>query len=363
MIRIRTVFAAGLLLLGVVAAGYPPSPVSHSSRGSATACQRTTVPVTLTPADTTSYEIVGWLCARGPVQGKTVQLLVSGFTYDHHYWDMPYQPTLYSYVRAALNAGYATFNIDRIGVGQSDRPPAAQVTVASQAYTIHQTVQALRQGAIAGTPFAKVIGVGHSMGAAIWIYEAANYSDVDGLVLADYLHQPNVAQQKSIAATMYPAQQDARFGASVPPGYLTSRPGTRGTDFYRNGFVDQAVVALDESLKQTATTGEAKTLDLARDPRFSRAIQVPVLLVVGEHDDLGCASGAGLSCASGAAILAREQANYSPQACLAAVLLPSAGHDTNLHLNARQWFASAALWADKRVGSSAQRRPIQSCRA
>jgi pimeloyl-ACP methyl ester carboxylesterase len=367
MIRFRTISAALLLLLGIAAAGYPPSPASSDNRGSETQCRRTTVPVTLTPTDATTYQIVGWLCARGRVQGKTVQVLVSGFTYDHNYWDLPYQPRLYSYVRAAVNAGYATFNIDRIGVGQSDRPPADLVTVTSQAYTIHQVVQALRHGDIAGTSFRKVIGVGHSMGAAILICEAGNYSDVDGLILADYLHQPNVAQQVAIAATMYPAQQDPRFTGTLanamPAGYVTTRPGTRGASFYHQGFVDPAVVTLDETLKQTATAGERSTLNLARDPQFSRAIRVPVLLVVGEQDALGCSSAAGLSCASGPVIMAREQANFSPQACLAAMVLPTAGHDTNLHLNARQWFAAAALWADKRVGSGAEHRAMQPCRA
>lgn len=362
MIRFRTFSAALLLLLGMVAAGYPPGQASSDSRGGATECRRTTVPVTLTAADTTSYHIVGWLCARGRVQGKTVQLLVSGLTYDHNYWDLPYQPRLYSYVRAAANAGYATFNIDRIGVGQSDRPPADLVTVASQAYTVHQVVQALRRGAVGGTSFRKVIGVGHSLGAAILICETATYSDVDGLILADYMHQANVAQQVAIGATMYPAQQDPRFTSAMPAGYVTTKPGTRGTSFYHQGFVDQAVVNLDESLKQTATAGERSSLNLARDPQFSRSIRVPVLLVVGEQDALACSSAVGLSCANGPAIMAREQASFSPQACLTAMLLPNAGHDTNLHLNARQWFAAAALWADKRVGDSSQRRPMQPCR-
>ena len=63
--------------------------------------------------------LVGWLClAKDDRHGaRTVQLLVSGLTFDHNYWDTTYQPDTYSYVRAANKHGYSTFNIDRLGVG------------------------------------------------------------------------------------------------------------------------------------------------------------------------------------------------------------------------------------------------------
>jgi hypothetical protein len=96
---------------------------------------------------------------------------------------LPYQPDQYSYVQAALDDHQVVFNLDRIGVGQSDRPPADRVTVASEAYVTHQIVQALRHGQLDGTRFGRVVGVGHSMGSAIWMYEAAHDHDVDALVL------------------------------------------------------------------------------------------------------------------------------------------------------------------------------------
>jgi pimeloyl-ACP methyl ester carboxylesterase len=323
-------------------------------------CQQTALPVTLTPSDATSYHVVGWLCARGPAQGKTVQLLLSGYTYDHNYWDLPYRPDTYSYVRSATSFGYATFNIDRIGVGSSDRPPGDAVTVASQGYVTHQIVQALRRGQVGQATFAKVIGVGHSMGGGIWIYEASTYADVDGVIVADYLHQINPAQQAAIRSTIYPAQSDPRFaGRALPPGYLTTQPGTRGASFFERGVADPAVLSQDEAMKQTATTGERATLSFARDPRFSQQIRVPTLLVVGEHDQLAC--GADLSCANSAAVLAREQAYYSSWTCLEAVVLAGAGHDTNLHPNALHWYVAAAGWANRRVGAGQHTRPTQPC--
>jgi hypothetical protein len=47
-----------------------------------------------------------------------VQILSPGGWYSHTYFDWPLDPARYSYMRAAAAAGYATFNIDRIGIGQ-----------------------------------------------------------------------------------------------------------------------------------------------------------------------------------------------------------------------------------------------------
>jgi Alpha/beta hydrolase family len=358
MFRVKIAAIAALVVLGALAAWKVPAVLADHPV--ATTCQQTSVPVRLSTKDSTTYHVVGWLCGKGDTRDKAVQLLLSGATYDHNYWDLPYQPDAYSYVRAATDAGYATFNIDRIGIGLSDHPPAAQVTIPSEGYVTHQLVQALRAGQVGGTKFGAVIGVGHSLGAAMWIYEAATYNDVNGLILADYLHDPNVAQQKAIAATMYPANQDPAFaGKNIPAGYLTTKPGTRSADFYGSGQVIPAVAAQDEALKSTATSGEMGSLNVARDPKLSRAIQVPTMLVVGQLDALGCA--AGLSCANAADVLSREQIDYSPTACLSAVVLPGAGHDTNLHPQAHQWYATAGDWAGLRVGTDPAKRPAQPC--
>ncbi len=364
MFRVKIAAIVAVIVLGALAAWKVPAVLTDHPVS--TTCQQTSVPVRLSTTDTTTYHVVGWLCGRGDAKDRTVQLLLSGATYDHHYWDLPYQPDTYSYVRAATAAGYATFNIDRLGIGLSDHPPAADVTIPSEGYVTHQLVQALRAGQVGGTRFGAVVGVGHSLGAAMWIYEAATYHDVDGLILADYLHDPNVPQQKAIAATLYPANQDPAFaGKNIPNGYLTTRPGTRAADFYGSGQVIPAVAAQDEALKATATSGEMGSLNVARDPRLSRAIQVPTMLVVGQLDALGCTAGgagqAALSCANAGAVLSREQADYSPSACLSVVVLPGSGHDTNLHPQAHSWYATAGDWAGRRVGTDPAKRPAQPC--
>jgi len=357
-----------LALCSLAAMALPSASVlAEGEYGDGPHCQQQTLPVQLAAGDPTMYEVKGWLCWDGQLAGKTVQLLLSGFTYDHYYWDFPFQQDKYSYVLEATAEGYATFNIDRIGVGQSSHPTdPSTVTVTSEAFVTNQVVQALRAGNVAHNAFHKVIGVGHSYGAAIWIIEASSYPQnggVDGLILADYLHQSDPNTVAALTAARWQAQQDPKFAsASWALGYITTKPGYRYL-FYNPDYADPRVIKKDEELKQTATIGEATTLGLARDPSFSQKIGVPVLLVVGQKDSLGCNDSLGLSCADNAAIVAREAANFSAQACLEAYVLPISGHDTNLHPDAKRWFKAAGGWSDRRVGVTDWHTATQPCLA
>jgi len=345
------------LICVLATAAWAPPAAAHSG---AKHCQDETLPVTL-PADPITYHLYGQLCWQGTLAGKTVQLLSSGVTYDHTYWDFPLRPQRYSYVRKAVDAGYATFNIDRLGVGQSDHPPAGSLTVPAEGYVNHQVVQALRHGDLASTAFPKVIAVGHSFGSGISIYEAGTYADVDGVVVTGFLHALNPDSSNGFFAIIYPAAEDPKFAtAGLPPSYLTTRPGGRAF-FYNTSYADPAVIAMDERLKQTTTSGELATFGLGFDPSLSRRIHVPVLVVTGQRDFSFC-NGAlsGFSCANSAAVFARESFAYAPQSCLETYVLRRSGHDINLHPDAHLWFERASDWADRRVGASHQ-PPCQPC--
>lgn len=344
----------GLSVLSVLLLAFV-SVVGQSSTAKADdgiVCQNYTIPVTLSAVDPTVYHVSGQLCGAGSLQGKTVQLLVHGFTYDHNYWDFPLQPGVYSYVRHAVDEGYATFNYDRIGSGLSDHPLSTNVSIDTGVYVLRQLVQGLRTGSIAGQSFGKVITVGHSAGSGIALLEASQYADVDGVILSAFLHQFNVADT-AFFTSMYPANQDPKFTqANLDSGYLTTQPGTRGLLFYNTAVADPAVVAADELLKQTGTSTEEATSQETTVPTASLAVHVPVLLAIGQDDTVFCNDALGLSCADNQTILNREAADFSTQACLEAFVLTDSGHDINLHPNARTWFAVANDWANRRVGAS-----------
>ena len=128
--RISTCLFSSALVLCLLT-GFFVFPLTGSVRAAnAPVCTRNVLPVRLSPLLPTVYHVVGWLCYTGSLnQYQLVQLLVHGATYDHSYWDFPYQPGTYSYVKAMAKAGYATFIFDRIGNGESDHSLPELVTI------------------------------------------------------------------------------------------------------------------------------------------------------------------------------------------------------------------------------------------
>ncbi|MFI5911769.1 alpha/beta fold hydrolase [Dactylosporangium sp. NPDC051541] len=317
-------------------------------------CSAQTISVTVSATDPTPYNVRGRLCTtQDSVRGrKTVELLVSGLTYDHNYFNSPSQPNTYSYVYAATSRGYSTFNIDRLGVGLSDHPPSSKLTLQSHAYVIAQIVQKLRAGAIGGIAFVNVVGVGHSFGAAILQYLAGTTTDVtarpDYLVLQDFLTATYAPGLAVLGAALATAATDPAFtSAGLDSGYITTMPGTRGTAFYRAAGADPAMITMDESTKQTGTLTERSSLGVARTPAVTLAVTVPVLITVGQYDSFYCDEASGLTCASGAAVKTREAANFGPRACLSAYVVVDGGHVTGFHIKARDSYNFAHSWVDK----------------
>lgn len=374
---------AGVVMLLAAALGAPLAAADAAEN-----CHPVRFPVALEPGGAHHAHLSGDVCypsQQVPALQKTVQVLVSGTAYGKSYWDFPYQPETYSYVRAANAAGFATFNFDRVGIGGSSRPLSSQVTIPSNAYSIHQAVQRLRSGAVDGVRYERVVLVGHSLGSLIAWYEAAGYQDVDAVIASGILHTfdgPGVAK---FGLTLYPAALDPRFaGKTIDPGYLTTTPGTRADSFYHLPNVDPQVVDTDEAFKETATFFEAAdvfgqelpgSLGGVRRPLCSLLagecegatrphwygvtpkITVPVLNVVGEYDTLLCggATTRPNRCADPEAMRADERAYFRGLAkkCLVQAWVPDSGHNLNLHRNAPSWFDLANRWAAFTVGQSA----------
>lgn len=349
-------FAAGLLCALAVALVIPAN--AWAAEGGFR-CEELSFEVHLSPDDAAAYNVFGVLCSRGALNQATIQITLHGSTYSHLYWDWPFQPETYSYVRRATAAGYAVLNLDRIGIGQSDHPPAADVTIGANAYVVHQIVQQLRGGDLVVPSFGRVRAsrvalVGHSLGSVISIQEAATYGDVDGVVLTGVSHTITPVLG-DVLSTLYPANLDPRFaGRNIPDGYLTSQPGARGI-FYYLPSADPLVVAIDEQTKETTTTGELNTAVPALG--LSGGIHVPVLVVVGDFDLAFCAAP---SC-SASGSLASEPGFYPADACAEAVVIPNAGHDLNLQFQAPLAYDAVLSWMDRRVGSNPNVAPPSPC--
>jgi pimeloyl-ACP methyl ester carboxylesterase len=310
--------AAVISVLAAVSAFMTPT----AARAGTPSCTEQAVAVNLGGA----YSIDGRLCRPATGAPHTVLLLVHGYTLSHVYWDATFVP-------AAMAAGYATFAIDRLGVGESSKPPALAVTLDSNVDSIHQVVNALRaQG------FPRVVTVGHSFGAAISVTEAARFHDVDAVVAGSFLHTVDPLGASRLVAAMYPAQLDPKFrSAGLPVGYLTTRPGTR-QQFYEPADTDPAMVAMDEATKATGTAGEMATLGAYVLP-IPANVTVPVHFWIGDHDPYFC--DIALACARADQIVARERLFFGSGASLSAYVQSGAGHNAALERNAPGGIASS----------------------
>lgn len=329
--------------LVVICSGLLASPSAAAST-SAVTCTDTVTPVSLSGSGPEGYQIYGQLCKPAQSTSTFVQVLLPGATYNHYYWDLPYQPDNYSYVHYMNAAGFTTFNIDRIGTGQSSHPLSVLLTNQSNATVVHELVQKLRAGKIGGQAFTKVVTVGHSLGTLIGMIEAAKYHDVDGFIPTGILHDLNVLFVPDLTPMLYPAALDPAF-RGLDPGYLTTEPSNRGVPlFYNPGHYDPGALAADQQYARDTVTD----LELALFPATildgtTLTINVPTLVVIGQDDEIFCGGVGGADCSTAASVKAHETP-YWPQADLSTYVLAGAGHDINMHYGATDWFAAARQW-------------------
>lgn len=298
------------------------------------------------------WELAGdlYLPAEGAAP-STVQVLLPGLTYDRRYWTIP-GPNNYAHHMA--RAGYAVLALDRIGTGQSSRPPALEVNTDNHVAVLHQVIQALRAGEIADLAFSGVVVVGHSYGSGIAIVEAAVHQDVDALIVSGMLHTTAPLYEK-VREFFHPASEDPVLAPTAPPEwpewYMTQRPGFRATMLEYAENIDPRMSRYNELIKSTATLGEGESLPQTYAPEYSRAVRVPVLLVVGQHDALFCGEQVGFGAVAGP-VHDFEKSFYHPDASLETHVIPRSGHSLNLHANAPEWFEIARHWMARWPGAA-----------
>jgi len=170
------------------------------------------------------YTIYGKLCfpssASIPRTIQTVQFLTHGDTLDSTYWDIA---PGYSYIDAAVAAGYATFSYDRIGVGQSQHPDPLQVVQGPlQVEIAHALVTMIRNSQIGPYSFKRVVGVGHSAGSTVTQGVTTKYpQDFDAVILTGTSTSASFVGTALASFDLTIARYDAsgKF-AGLPNGYL-----------------------------------------------------------------------------------------------------------------------------------------------
>ncbi len=312
-------------------------PPAGPAGAAAVTCEEVRVPVSLVGTTQTMY---GKLCT--PQGATAVQVLIPGGTYNGSYWDISYKPETRSYRQSMNNAGYATLAVDRLGTGKSSKPLSALVTASAQASAVHQVIRTLRPR------FAKVFVGGHSIGAAMAMIEAGTYRDVDGVIVTGMTHRMNLITVLPVLANMIPAPLDLRFlGSTLDLGYLTTAPGTRFKAFHSPGPNVAEAMSFDESTKDVFAVTEAVDTIVLTNVLipFTKQINVPVLLVVGDGDTHFCGQPLGSDCSSAAALRASEAPFFSGAAQLQTYVLSGYGHSINYAPNAPTYHQVVKNWA------------------
>ncbi|MFI5711380.1 alpha/beta hydrolase [Kribbella sp. NPDC051620] len=335
LMRVAGMATAGLLAAALVPVASPAAAVADATTRD---CRGVDVPVATATVRGTVH---GTLCTPAGRTPKTVMVLVPGATYNSVYWDFPYQPQTYSYSRAMVEGGYATFAIDPLGTGRSSRPASVLLTSFVQADAVHDVIQSLRP------TFDHVVLTGHSLGSAVAVLEAATYHDVDALVVTGLQHRVNLLTLTKLFTTEFgPAPLDPVLkDQGYDLGQLTTKPGRRYESFYSPGDADPAVVAVDEATKDAfAVAGAPDAVGIEILTTYSASIDVPVFIAMGQYDSAFCGFLV-MSC-SQAGVLRTERPYYAAAPSVDAFVLPGSGHDLNLNPRAPRFQAAVVGWVD-----------------
>ncbi|MER7685743.1 alpha/beta fold hydrolase [Streptomyces sp. NPDC097610] len=336
---LRAVVAVAGALTITILSVVMPDPADASGEGSGFSRHTVTQEVSLTDggrADQVLSSVI-YEPEGGHVRG--VQVLLPGATYDHRYFDLKTSRGWVSQARDAAGDGWVSVVVDRIGTGRSSHPAADEVNNTSQATTVHQLVTRLR-ATYEGLPVALV---GHSLGSAVAIQEAATYKDVDAVVVTGLLHHGGAAAGL-FGILNHPAAEDPAFvKRPVPAGYLTTRPGLRHL-FYWPFNADLTTVDADDSVKQTATEGEVSDFTQEQSAgHFAKGVVVPVLSVVGEHDTFF------FDPADRDRTVAAEPAAYPASPRVEVKVVRDAGHDLALQRNGERTTGYIDAWLNRRL--------------
>ena len=192
---------------------------------------------------TGNYTIYGQLCSPSNSgygqNSSTIQFLTHSDTADMTYWDIA---PGYSYIDAAVQAGYSTFSYDRIGVGMSDHPDPIQVVQGPlQIEIAHALVTLIRNALIGGTKnYTNIVGVGHSAGSTVTQGVTTKYPhDFDAVILTG-ISNSSVYTNTAIASfdfTIANLDASGKF-AGLANGYLVQplQQGIQFSNYYFPNF-------------------------------------------------------------------------------------------------------------------------------
>jgi len=232
------------------------------------------------------YTLAATYCEPDSGPGsKPLQLLTHGIGFDRSYWDLSADNYAYSYVNAALAAGYRVFSYDRLGIGHSSHgsDPVNEIQSSLEIESLAALTRMLRSGSVPDLPtsFDKIVHVGHSFGSIQSYTLAQLYPDLsDGLVLTGFSQNPSwvpyfAIGSNFISVTTIPGLKESYDAGYFVPGDLSGLQ----FDFFAPGNFDPALLPFAYQTGQPVSVGELLTT-LAGTGNSS-TFAGPVLIITG----------------------------------------------------------------------------------
>ena len=255
----------------------------------------------ITVSDT--FDISVQLCV--PPNGTKKQNLfiaTHGGLFDKRYWDPAINPSEYSFVDAALAAGYSILTYDRLGTGLSEKPDAYTIVQAPlQLEILRGITNMARNGDLlkhtanntstntlnnSNISFNKIIHIGHSFGSVLTTAFLATYGNLsDAAIATGYIPNPHFSEMRKTSFGLeFAAQNNKTLFGDRPSGYMVD--GTVGsfqTIFFSTltntttgiGGFERSVLDYAFSIRQTITTSEflPPAINLGKAPNFKGPLQ------------------------------------------------------------------------------------------
>ncbi|KAK9364535.1 alpha/beta-hydrolase [Lipomyces kononenkoae] len=293
-----------------------------------------------------TFSISARLCV--PENGKkkdTLQIATHGGGFSKSYWDPEVKPEKYSYVDAALNAGYSILIYDRLGTGQSEKPDAYSIVQGPpQIEILNQLTVLARSGKLGSSlsknqhltvpNFKKIVVIGHSIGSIITSGLLTRHpSAADGAVLTGFLLSSERVTTPPRGLGLARSSENKRFN-KYPNGYVVQ--GSQNDiqhDFFREGNFELDVLAYAESVKDTNTVGELIGLPLITAVPAAE-YSGPLFFPNAEYDSQIC----GGYCEGTYNVDVMKTSLYPKAKQVQVNIQPGSGHGLTLHTNATGHF-------------------------
>ncbi|RDW65108.1 hypothetical protein BP6252_10759 [Coleophoma cylindrospora] len=276
---------------------------------------------------------------------QILQIATHGFGFDKRYWDLELESDTYSYVRAAVKAGYSILTYDRLGTGLSDKPDAYNIVQAPLQVEILKSLTILARNGeltkaakphfadgLAVSNFTKIVHIGHSFGSTVTNALQAQYPELsDGAIQTSWLVNEHLgAFGQAAFGYEYARENDPMKFNDRGSGYIVV--GTKNSFqqlFLAKALLDPKMLDYGNSIKQPGTVGEGAPTELIIGlPVID--FKGPVQLFLAEHDLPICDG----DCKGVYNVTQLKNSSFPKASALEVYIQPGAGHGLTLHKNA-----------------------------